>query len=517
MTAVAGNGQASVSFDIPSDNGGNAITGYEVRSTPGDLIATGSSSPIVVTGLTNGVGYSFTVTAINGAGHSAASAASSEVVPSAPPVYVDSGDNTPPVNKVNIDILVNGASQSIGSATKTEKDGRTIVTLVVDEQKLQDKVETEGRGAVITVPVMLDSDEVIVEYTGSIVEFMVDMDATLIIQTKYGSYTLPASLIDLDAIRDSIGSSAKLEDLKLEIKLSVPTDKQLELMDEASEKGFFTLLGPALNYSVSIAHLGETYEITEFASYVERTIAIPDGVDAGRITTGVVVNEDGTVRHVPTQLQRSNGTYHAILNSLTNSLYAIVSYPVSYGDMSGHWAEDSVHDMGSRLVVQGTPGGLFQPNDDITRAEFAAIVVRALGLDPAAYDDNPFSDVAASNPYKGVIATASAYGLLSGYVDGTFRPDELITREEAMSVAARAMIVAEMAIATGDDELEAALSLYGDAADVSAWARDSVAANLLAGIVKGRSAAELAPGATMTRAEAAVIVRRLLQQGNLIE
>lgn len=517
VAAVAGNGQATVSFDVPADNGGNAITGYEVRSMPGDLIATGTSSPIVVTELTNGTSYSFTVTATNGVGVSDSSDASNEVVPSAPPIYVDLGNYTPPASTVNIDILVNGVSQSIGSATVSEKDGRTIVTLVVDEQKLQDKIQSEGTGAVVTVPVMLESDEVIVEYTGAIVKFMEEMDATLLIQTKYGSYTLPASLLDLEEIRDQLENSAELENLKLQIALSVPTDEQLELMDAAAESGFFTLVGPAMNYSVSITHLGATYDITEFASYVERTIAIPDDVDSKRITTGVVVNEDGTVRHVPTQVVKRGNSYQAILNSLTNSLYAVISYPVNYDDMSGHWAEDSVHDMGSRLVVQGTPEGLFQPNDDITRAEFAAIVVRALGLDPEGFDDNPFSDVAALNPFKGVIGAASAYGLLSGYVDGTFRPDGLITREEAMAVAARAMIVAEMAIATGDEEMEAALSVYGDAADVSAWARDNVAANLLAGIVKGRSAAELAPGATMTRAEAAVIVRRLLQQGNLIE
>jgi fibronectin type 3 domain-containing protein len=516
VTAVAGNRQATVSFEIPADNGGNTITGYEVRSTPGDIVATGESSPIVVTGLTNGVVYTFTVRAINGAGASVSSAVSNEIVLSAPPVYVDPGNPTPQTSTVTIDILVNGVSQSIGSATKTEKNGIVSVTLVVDEQKLQDKVQSEGKGAVITVPVMLESDEVIVSYNGTIVEYMVDMEATLLIETEQGTYTLPASLIDLEGIRDRIGSSTELGDLKLEIKLSAPTDQQLELLEVASEKEFLTLLGSAVNYSVSISHLGESYEIKEFTSYVERSIALPDDLDPEQITTGVVVGEDGDVRHVPTYIQKKNGKNHAILNSLTNSLYALVSYPVSYEDLSGHWAEESVHNMGSRLVVQSTSSGLFLPNDNITRAEFAAIVVRTLGLDTE-YVDHPFSDIAHSNPYSGVIATAYVYGLLSGYTDGTFRPDGLISREQAMSVVARAMIVAELPATPDAEQAKAALSLYEDASDISTWARDSVAANLLSGIVNGRSEERLAPGATMTRAEAAVIVRRLLQFGNLIE
>lgn len=80
-TATAGDGQASVTFTAPSSNGGNPITGYTVTSNPGGITATGTSSPIAVTGLTNGTSYTFTVTATNGTGSSAPSAASNAVVP----------------------------------------------------------------------------------------------------------------------------------------------------------------------------------------------------------------------------------------------------------------------------------------------------------------------------------------------------------------------------------------------------------------------------------------------------
>jgi hypothetical protein len=81
IVATAGNAQVSVAFDT-APNGGSAILDYTVTSSPGGLTATGSASPLVVTGLTNGVDYTFTVTATNSVGTGAASAASNSVTPS---------------------------------------------------------------------------------------------------------------------------------------------------------------------------------------------------------------------------------------------------------------------------------------------------------------------------------------------------------------------------------------------------------------------------------------------------
>ena len=87
-TATAGDASASVTFTAPVNNGGSAITSYTVTSSPGSVTASGASSPITVSGLTNGTAYTFTVRATNATGTGPASAASNSVTPAAP-VYIE--------------------------------------------------------------------------------------------------------------------------------------------------------------------------------------------------------------------------------------------------------------------------------------------------------------------------------------------------------------------------------------------------------------------------------------------
>src|ERR1035437_2449339 len=98
VSATSGNAQATVAFTAPASDGGSAITGYTVTSSPGGFTGTGSASPIIVIGLTNGTAYTFTVIATNSNGNSSPSTASDSVIPTtvpgAPTLGTATGGNT---------------------------------------------------------------------------------------------------------------------------------------------------------------------------------------------------------------------------------------------------------------------------------------------------------------------------------------------------------------------------------------------------------------------------------------
>ncbi|CAH1213397.1 Endo-1,4-beta-xylanase A [Paenibacillus plantiphilus] len=94
--------------------------------------------------------------------------------------------------------------------------------------------------------------------------------------------------------------------------------------------------------------------------------------------------------------------------------------------------------MGARMIVMGTGDNSYEPDREVTRAEFAAILVRGLGL-PFEYGAAPFSDIPSTAWFNNVVHTTYTYRLLTGFEDGTFHPEDTITREQAMIMLSRAM------------------------------------------------------------------------------
>ncbi len=516
VTATTGNGQATVSFTAPASNGGAAITGYTVTSNPGNITATGTGTTITVTGLTNGTAYTFTVTATNAAGTSAASAASAGVTPQATSSGGSSGGSggSSP-SSVSSPITVNGVPQSAGQASTTTSNGRTITTVTVDDTKLGSILEQKGENATVTIPVSTASDVVVGILNGQTVKNMEKAASTLEIKTASVTYTLPASQINIDDVSAQLGSAVALKDIQVSIKIAQPLSDTAKLVENTAKSGGYQLVVSPVQFEISCVSGGKTVDVSRFNGYVERTVAIPDGIDPSKITTGVVLNADGTFRHVPTEIVKIDNKYYAKINSLTNSVYTVIYNPVTFADVENHWAKDAVNDMGSRLVVTGYDAKSYHPNERITRAEFAAIVVRALGLAQGT-TESAFDDVSLQNWYNGYVDTAVNYALITGYTSTSYGPNDTITREQAMAILARAMKLTNDGVTLTDSEVNSVLAGYTDGAAVSAYAQQSVASCLKAGIVTGTTATTLSPKTSITRAEVAVMVQRLLEKSKLI-
>ncbi|MEA4894637.1 MAG: DUF3089 domain-containing protein, partial [Oscillospiraceae bacterium] len=135
---------------------------------------------------------------------------------------------------------------------------------------------------------------------------------------------------------------------------------------------------------------------------------------------------------------------------------------------------------------------------------------------PEGIGENEFSDLSDADWFCRYIKTVVSYDLMSGFQGGIFRPDEKLTREQAMTVAARAMSITGLDAGLSDNETSSLLLAFSDASEVSAYAMNGAAACLKTGIITGRTVKTLAPQDTVTRAETAVIMYRLLVKSGLI-
>jgi hypothetical protein len=250
--------------------------------------------------------------------------------------------------------------------------------------------------------------------------------------------------------------------------------------------------------------------VSRFNEYVERVMAIPAGIDPRKITTGIVYNADGTFSHVPTEVFEEEGIWYARLNSLTNSDYSVLWNPVNVASVENHWSKEMVNDMASRLVIKNPQS--FTPDEAISRGEFAEYITKALGLyRTGVARTQVFSDVPVTHVLADAITTATEYGIISGYPDGSFKPEGIISREEAMTMYARAMDIVEL-MAINNNRVEG----YSDKNQIAAWAYPHVEKAVSVGVFNGRTPDTINPKGTFTYAEAATAIRNLLLKAILI-
>lgn len=410
-------------------------------------------------------------------------------------------------------VIINGVKQEkIATAATAQEGNKTTVTATLDNAKLENQLAVLGEKPVVIVPVTSNADKVSAVLTGESVKALENKEGTLRIETPFAAYDIPANLVSIDRVSAQLGSSVPLNDISMNIVIAASAAEKTAQLEQAGGRQGFELAGTPVDFSIEAAHGGKTVEVDKFDAYVQREIALPAAVDPSKITTAVVLNADGTVHHVPTAVTVRDGKYFAAVNSLTNSTYSLIWNQKTFADIQNHWAKGAVEDMASRLVVNGIDDTRYNPNASITRAEFAAMIVRGLGLAEEEGTDQ-FTDVKSADWFSGAVQKAVEYDLVKGYEDGTFAPNKTITREEALTMISRAMDVAakEAAPATGDSSL----TQFADRQDVSVWAAKDVAKTVESGLVQG-TGNNLEPKTKITRAETATLIQRLLSKFGLI-
>ncbi|WP_456288954.1 5'-nucleotidase C-terminal domain-containing protein [Paenibacillus sp. AK002] len=314
----------------------------------------------------------------------------------------------------------------------------------------------------------------------------------LVVATPYGSYELPKKEIDLQALAAQAGSD--MNSLQLVIQLAIDEDA----LKSAASKGYHAL--QAVSYTVTVkSDNGKTITLDSFQTYVKRSL----NVDKSHALTDIaVVRVDGNGEYTPVPF-KVNGQRIDIY-SRTNSTYLVLQNPVTFQDIASHWSKGEVESLAAKMIVTGRTEQTFVPNAPVTRAEFAALVVRALGLSADAASGS-FQDVASSDWYAGAIQAAVDADIINGYTDGTFKPNRTITREEMAAMAYNALEYA------GYNPVDAAKAHFADASSIGAWSQVAVYELAALDILNGDPKQRFNPKSNATRGESAAVLHRLMQ------
>ena len=211
-----------------------------------------------------------------------------------------------------------------------------------------------------------------------------------------------------------------------------------------------------------------------------------------------VTGEDGEVKLT----DKGNGKYSFVMPGSAVTVEATFTQEgaLPFADVkSGDWFYDAVAYVYDQDMMNGVSNSQFGPNTNLTRAMIAQVLY-SMENTPAASSGN-FTDVAAGSWYADAVNWAAAQGIVTGYGNGTFGPEDNITREQM------ALILYQYAGMKGyDRSKQGDLSVFLDAAQVSDWAKEAMSWAVGEGLLSGKGSGVLDPTGTATRAEVAQIL-----------
>lgn len=282
--------------------------------------------------------------------------------------------------------------------------------------------------------------------------------------------------------------------------------KATRLVQDAKEHStpLVTLRPVGKAYAVAIKDL-DNKNVTTLAEPLEFKLSYR-GLTKNPELTGIYRYQDGKFVFAGAKADRLNELISAGVN--TGGTFTLLEYDKRFSDLAGHWAEEDIRRLSAKHIVGGMSESSFGPGQAATRAQCAALLVRALNL-PESKAALAFTDVHESAWYTGDVAAAARAGIIKGTAAGAFSPDKHITRAELAVMISR-IIEGEQGLK--EPEANKVLAEYTDAGKIPAWARAGMALAAETGIIRGRTAETIVPEGIINRAEVAVIIGRLLEE-----
>jgi len=256
----------------------------------------------------------------------------------------------------------------------------------------------------------------------------------------------------------------------------------------------------------SISNILQEFIIDDF---VLKSVCVVGAIeDSQNVRITIKENIDVPSVVTPNKSDNSNAPSKSNGNSITSANNTIDIIPVlpitsvSFKDIDKHWAETYINKLSGLGIVNGDSDGLFYPERSVSRSEFVSMIIRTMKFSLSKYD-SAFGDVTSNDWYAKYVQTAIDNEIISSA--DTFRPNDLITREEMVKTAVSAYLKNHKT-----PEVIVSITTIKDKDSIESWAMDYVQTGLSLGIVKGYKDAMFLPKNNSTRAEASTIISRLI-------
>ncbi|RCX22835.1 secreted pullulanase [Fontibacillus phaseoli] len=196
---------------------------------------------------------------------------------------------------------------------------------------------------------------------------------------------------------------------------------------------------------------------------------------------------------------------------LDTGYYTVMESVKTFKDSADTWAKEYIEISVARGITTGIDKEHFAPQAAVTRGQMAVFLGRALKLDEASAGNVTFTDVDPDAYYHGFIAAMKQAGILAGYEDGSFRPDQKVTREEMLTMVMKAHEYTKEKNVAGLPIATPSSASFADEGDISNFALGFVKAARELGLISGTPEGKFAPQDTATRDQMAKVLTMLME------
>lgn len=325
----------------------------------------------------------------------------------------------------------------------------------------------------------------------------------LVIRSEEMSVTLPSAVL-ADAGNRVQGADAAGSRILLELRPLSPDAVQEEVRRLSTENRLASAESGIFELKLQlIKQDGTRLPVSLFKQPVTLTLKLTG--QPVKDWTGVFSLEDGGALRYMGGAVQTDGSYTAAVTQ--SGRYAVLEVHTLFKDVPvTHWASAAITSLAAKQVVTGVNAEAFEPARKVTRAEFTALLMRALGQ--SGQGQTTFEDVRPGAWYASYVEAAASLGIVSGRSRSSFAPDAAISREEMAVMAVRALEFKQ-----GEKLAMAAPPAgYADASGIREWAKAYVNAATALKLVEGREQRQFIPQGLLTRAESAQVIYNLLRQ-----